>query len=223
MEYRLARSNRKSVGIQITPEGVLEVRAPLRLSKADIDQLVDGKRDWIQKHMREIKDRQAQKAAFSLMEGDSLPLMGQSYPVRYGMGQAVRFDGQAFVIPREDFEALRPGMIRLYRKIGEKLLPQRVDQYAAHMGRAPVRVGMSNAAKRWGSCSGRGSIRFSWMLMMADSEAVDYVVVHELAHLWEMNHSPRFWKRVGEILPDYKAREARLKQLHRKLAAEGWI
>jgi len=76
--------------------------------------------------------------------------------------------------------------------------------------------------KRWGSCSSRGSLNFSWRIMMADDAVIDYVVVHELAHLVEMNHSPRFWAVVAGVLPDYSKRRARLRLLNKKLEGEDW-
>ena len=90
------------------------------------------------------------------------------------------------------------------------------------MGVAPTGIKITGAKTRWGSCSSKNSINFSWRLVMADDEIIDYVIVHELAHIKELNHSPRFWAVVEGTLPDYKSRRSRLKLLQKKLAAEDW-
>ena len=87
---------------------------------------------------------------------------------------------------------------------------------------APSAVGITAAKTRWGSCSARRSINFSWRLAFADDAVIDYVVVHALAHITEMNHSARFWAIVAAVLPDYRERRERLKILQRRLVAENW-
>ena len=87
---------------------------------------------------------------------------------------------------------------------------------------SPAAVKINEAKGRWGSCSSKKSLNFSWRLMMAGESVIDYVVVHELAHLKEMNHSPRFWAEVGRVLPDYPGRRAKLKELQKLLSVEDW-
>ena len=103
------------------------------------------------------------------------------------------------------------------RARAQEILPARVAHFAAIMGVAPRRVRVSAAQTRWGSCSSKGCLNFSWRLMLADDEVIDYVVVHELAHLREMNHSPCFWAVVAQVMPDYKRRQKQLGKLHRRL------
>jgi len=101
-------------------------------------------------------------------------------------------------------------------------IANRVAAYAAQMNVTPAVIKIKNAMKRWGSCSSKKSLNFSWRLIMADDSIIDYVVVHELAHLLEMNHSARFWAVVDGVLPDYPARKLKLKELQKKLANEDW-
>jgi len=102
------------------------------------------------------------------------------------------------------------------RALAREILPGKVAHYANLMGLSPAHVKISGAKKRWGSCSSKGHLNFSWRLMLADEELIDYVVVHELAHLRVMNHSPRYWAVVAQVMPDYKARQ----KLLRAFAAE---
>ena len=108
------------------------------------------------------------------------------------------------------------------RALAKEILPAKVAKYAGLMGVAPALVKVSGAKARWGSCSAKGNLNFSWRLMLAGEDAIDYVVVHELAHLLEMNHGARFWAVVERALPDYAIRRKQLRLLQRKLSEENW-
>ena len=108
----------------------------------------------------------------------------------------------------EPTEAERAEFIRLAKKI----LPQRTAYWSARMGLTPTQIRITSARRRFGSCSSEGHICYSWRLMQYPPEAIDYVVVHELAHLKHMNHSPAFHALVAKYLPDHKARRALLKR-----------
>lgn len=97
-----------------------------------------------------------------------------------------------------------------------------VFDFAKQMNVMPSAIKINGAKTRWGSCSSKKSLNFSSRLVMAKDDVVDYVVIHELAHITEMNHSSRFWAIVEGILPDYKERQARLKALQKKLSLEDW-
>ncbi len=98
-----------------------------------------------------------------------------------------------------------------------RLLQRRVPYYAARMGVAPAGVKVTNAASRWGSCSAKNRLCFSFRVALLPPEAADYVVVHELAHIRQKNHGPRFYAEIAKILPDYKQRVALLKRAAREL------
>lgn len=97
------------------------------------------------------------------------------------------------------------------RRIAGEVIRARVDLYAEKMGVTYNRVFIKEQKTRWGSCSSRGNLNFNWKLILTGDEQLDYVVVHELAHLKQMNHSPQFWREVERILPDYRERRKRLK------------
>jgi predicted metal-dependent hydrolase len=98
-----------------------------------------------------------------------------------------------------------------YRALARRIIPERVRYYSELTGLRPGKVRINNAKKRWGSCGARGSLNFPWRLVLTSPEVIDYVVVHELVHLVERNHSKRFWRRVEQILPDYRVRRKWLK------------
>ena len=94
-----------------------------------------------------------------------------------------------------------------------KLIPERVEYFAGLMGVSYGRITIREQKTRWGSCSCKGNLNFNWKLMLMPPEILDYVVVHELAHRKEMNHSRDFWKIVEQVLPDYQERRKRLREL----------
>jgi predicted metal-dependent hydrolase len=101
----------------------------------------------------------------------------------------------------------------VYQGLAEKVIPARVKHYSALTGLRPNKVRISNAGKRWGSCSAKGTINISWRLLQFPQEVIDYVVVHELVHLVERNHGKKFWQRVEEIIPDHRALRQQLRSI----------
>ncbi|MCL2339817.1 MAG: M48 family metallopeptidase, partial [Actinomycetia bacterium] len=133
------------------------------------------------------------------------------------------FDGAAFYLPASlTAEQIKTHCLRLYRQLARQGLSARLAFYSRLMGVAPQMIRISGAKTRWGSCSARQTISFSWRLIMASAAVQDYVVVHELAHLREMNHSQRFWQIVEDFLPDYPERQRQLRALQRQLTSENW-
>lgn len=169
-KYTLIRSARKSVGIQVTRDLEVIVRAPGRMPRRDIDAVVARYARWVDEHI----ELQRQRAAQAPPEPT----------------------------PQEEAQ---------YRAQAKTYLPQRVAHYAALMGVTPTGVKVTSARKRHGSCSGRNSLCFSWRLMRYPQAAIDYVVVHELAHIVHKNHSPAFYALIAQYMPDWKARRALLR------------
>ena len=158
ISYKLIRSDRRSIGIQITAEGVV-VRAPKRMSDAEIDRFVQSKRAWIETHLAKVPTAQP------------------------------KFSGEE--IHRLAEEAL-------------KRIPERVRHFAPLVGVTYGGITIRNQHTRWGSCSSKGNLNFNCLLMLTPDHVIDYVVVHELCHRLEMNHSARFWSQVEQVLPDYR-------------------
>jgi len=214
---------------------MVEVRAPLWVPKQDIDRFVAEKEQWILENVEKQHNHAAKKESFKVDYGSVVTLRDKEYPIvkREGkdfcMAQAMQkskhagFDEEVLYMPPGlTPEQIKATCIKLYRSCANVHITSRVSAFGARMNLAPSVVKISNATRRWGSCSSKKSLNFSWRLIMADDDVIDYVVVHELAHLVEMNHSKRFWAVVAAVLPDYKARQARLKHLYKKLSNEDW-
>lgn len=222
MDYSLRRMQRKTVGIYITKEGVVEVRAPHNVPKTEIDRFVREKGQWIKTQQAKVRERLQAREAYTLRPGGTLLFLGREYPVEQALTNTVSFDGKRFLLPDAPEEALRDALAGIYRQSAQNLLPKAVERLAPLVGRRPAQTRVTSAKTRWGSCSGKGGLNFSWRLMFASPEVIDYVVVHELAHLIEFNHSPRFWALVESVLPDWRDRRQALTALQEMLLRQGW-
>ena len=119
--------------------------------------------------------------------------------------QKARQEKQKLARGTRDYEQ-NPALEARYRELARAVIGQRVSYFAAKMGVTYGRISIRDQKTRWGSCSGRGNLNFNWKLVLMPPEVLDYVVVHELAHRKQMNHSPLFWAEVGRVLPDYESR-----------------
>ena len=222
IEYKLTRSKRKTIGLYIK-NGTLEVRVPTKCSQAEIDRLITSKESWIISNLAKSKLREDAKNAFSLNYGDKILFRGNLHQIIEKVGTKAGFDGEYFYLPKElESSQIKEMCIKIYRQLAKIHITEKVLTYSKQMGITPAAIKINNAKTRWGSCSIRKSLNFSWRLIMADDGVIDYVVVHELAHIFEMNHSHRFWAVVESVLPDYQERQARLKMLQKRLANEDW-
>ncbi|QCT70457.1 hypothetical protein SAMN04515624_104129 [Eubacterium maltosivorans] len=221
--YRVRKSRRKTMAIHILSDGQVEVRAPLRTPQAILDRFVMEKAQWIEAASTEARKRYKKRQEFTLKDGCSLFYLGKRLPLVCCELKKPLFDRECFYIP-EGFteEKMKEAVVKLYRSEAKKVLTEKVHYFAEHMHAKPTNVRINAARTRWGSCSGKNSLNFSWKLMMAPERAVDYVVIHELAHTFEHNHSSAFWSIVTAFMPDYKMQQSILKELGTLLSTQDW-
>jgi len=220
--YTLSRSKRKTLSLYVR-SGKVEVRAPVEVSKSEIDKFVVSKEKWITDQLEKANERQEQRGKFTLNYSDMVLYGGKGYPIVAKPGGRVGFDGERFYMPPDlPPDRIKYACVQIYRLLAKRDLTNKVLDFAKRMEVEPHAVKINGAKTRWASCSGKKSLNFSWRLMMAEDDVVDYVVVHELAHITELNHSERFWAIVRGMLPDYMERQKRLKVLQKKLSMENW-
>lgn len=223
LSYHLIRSRRKTIAVSITKDAQVEVRAPLKAPVSLIEGFLTEKESWIQTHLEQRKQELLKRANFSVGEGDRLLYLGREYPVYLSSEhRSPHFDGEKFILPKKDFSEIKSMLIELYKGLAKRYIEKQVRHYSGIVGAVPSAVKIGSAKTRWGSCSGKNSLNFTWKLILASREAVDYVVVHELCHILQHNHSARFWREVERVLPDYKERELLLRQLQKRLVMEDW-
>jgi hypothetical protein len=201
-------SRRRTIGLTVTLTGELVVSAPVGTGADTIAQAVNRHREWIARKITERRD-----AAARLAPGRAYYL-GRPLPVRFTHGTPphVELAAGALVIRLPGPEADPwPQLAAWYRTAAGPHLVDRVRHYAMVMGLTVGALELCDWQRRWGECRpARGLLRFNWRLILLDPKLVDYVVVHELAHLEIPGHPPAFWRRLGEVLPDWAARRRRL-------------
>ena len=158
--YRLIRSDRKTLAIQITPAGEVILRCPKRFPVKEAEKFLESKGPWIEAHLTKIA-------------------------------------------ARETMPVLSPAEIQALARQAVKDIPARVARFAPKVGVSYGRIAIRSQRTRWGSCSAKGNLNFNCLLMLCPEEVRDYVVIHELCHRIELNHSPRFWAEVEKVCPDY--------------------
>ncbi len=204
MDYAVVRSKRKTICIQLTKEGNVVVRVPQRCANAYIEQFVRSHTDWILSHQKKLIDQSARRDAFVLKTGDSILLCGKPLILDIQPDKRPAITGDRLVLPAQEMDLSREAILKLSRERGECWLPERLDYWACMMGVTYQGLKISTARRRWGSCSREGIIRISVYLLFAPEKAIDYVLIHELAHRRHFNHSQAFWTVVAETMPDYK-------------------
>lgn len=224
MICRVIRSTaRRSVCVRVAADAVPEILAPAYV-KAEELRLIAGKySDWLREHIAERENLNASREGFTLHIGDRLRCLGGERILREADGNHISYNDEAFYVPRRlDRESLRAAVVQVYKLLAGNHLKERTAHFARLMGLSPSSVKINSAKSHWGTCSARGSINYTWYTMMADREAVDYIVIHELCHMKHFDHSPEFWSEVAEYCPDYTVRKERLKTLWREIQRENW-
>ena len=187
--------------------------------------MVQERAVWIGKRQAALQD--AQELRFA--DGETIAHLGREVPMVVDQTYAARvdigLDGSRFRVSvptdlpdEERHEECRLALIDWYRDRASEHLPTVVDRWWPQLGRGGTpRILIRNQRRRWGSCAADGTLRFNWRVMLLDASLIDYIVVHELAHLTHMNHSPAFWDLVCRTVPDAQDRRKRLREMSRLL------
>lgn len=221
VDYQLRRSSRRTIGLAIDARG-LRVGAPLRASLGDIEALIRQHGQWVLDKLDDWRQRPARER-LPITDGCVISVLGEPLTVSFTPA------------PRRDWRRgwqIAPGRLQLALPAGgdanalceTALRAHARDDFARRLAEQAARFGvptpplrLSSARTRWGSCSASGRISLNWRLIFLPPALVDYVVIHELAHLREMNHGPRFWSLVGQLCPDWRARRLELRHRGRDI------
>lgn len=207
---RSARATRYSLRVS-RADGRVSLSLPVWASEAEALDFLRAREDWVRRHLAE-----APRPALARV-GAMVPVCGVARAVVAGPGRAARFaDGQILVPPgpREG-----PRIKALLTALARERLTRAVSTHAAALGRVPGQITLRDPKSRWGSCSSRGDLMFSWRLIMAPPAVLDYVAAHEVAHLVEMNHSDAFWRVCARLRPDFREHRDWLKRRGAELQA----
>jgi predicted metal-dependent hydrolase len=199
---KIFRSKRRTLALVVTHDAQLIVHAPIAIADSAINDFISRKSDWIIKRQEKALSQKVIPKTF--VDGEGFLYLGQSYRLRIiEKGDIALTDYLEF--PRSFLPDANLYMIKWYKKRAFKKISERVRLYANSTGLKCPLPKITSAEKRWGSCGPRGTLSFSWRLVMAPLEIIDYVVVHELTHLLEKNHSRAFWRKVSLVMPGHES------------------
>ena len=223
VHYALRRSRRRTIGFVVGVDG-LAVSAPKWVTLRDIEAAVVEKGRWILAKLAEQRERSLRTAEARMVweNGARLHYLGRPITLRLGgrhgmaEGEVVLDDAEPrslhVGLPHDAAEErVRDAVQSWLQREARRVFADRAAHFAARLGVRVTRLSLSSAKTRWGSASANGSVRLNWRLVHHPLPTIDYVVAHELAHLREMNHGPRFWDVVASVVPDYEAARRRLR------------
>jgi len=214
---KIIRSRRRTIGLEVTPAATLIVRVPMRTPAKYIEEIIRQKSSWILRKLDEMKRRPV-STCHEYAEGELFLFLGREYPLHI-------VDDGSMTVERSDrlyvsgmlMPDIRNHLKHWYIEEAQREIHARCMWFSMKMGHVPATIRITDARKRWGSCTHKGVLNFSWRLIQAPPEIVDYVIVHELVHISQPDHSKKFWAKMREIMPDYERRRKWLRENERLL------
>lgn len=216
IRYKVIRTSRKkTISIHVTPDSVT-VRTPKWISEKNIRGLVEKKSRWIVLRQALIRQHKMHYPPRDFASGESFPYLGRQYRLKVILTEkgipptCLLINGLFCVTVGEDLGkkeeklAVQNALSEWYKAQAENKIWKQLPLFAEKLGRWPTSIIVKNQKSRWGSCSRTGVLRFNWKIIMAPVSVLDYLIVHELCHLFHQDHSPAYWRKVQTILPDYK-------------------
>ncbi|MBS1159080.1 MAG: hypothetical protein H6R15_1499 [Proteobacteria bacterium] len=217
--YRLRRSRRRTIGLSIDQRG-LRIAAPQAARLGDIEGLIRQHGPWVLAKLADWRERPA-PAKLEINDGSAISILGTRLTITVTPIGRARWQwlGDKLHLWPSPTTSANQLLEKAIREKARAVFLERLALYAPQLGVAVPPLRLSSARTRWGSCSHHGGIALNWRLLFMPLPIVDYVVCHELAHLREMNHSPRFWSVVEQLCPDWKTRRMELRTQGRLVAS----
>jgi predicted metal-dependent hydrolase len=223
INYTLNRSRkrRKTISLQISDKSELVIAAPYFTPIGEINRFVQEKQNWIHKTIQRHKEDAIRNKAREYITGEMFYYLGESFPLETFFEKNERkglvfWSNRFYLNAADTIKKGKSYFVLWYKKKAEQYIRQRVDFFSRELNLRATSVKITSAEKRWGSCSADDNLSFSFRLIMAPSDIIDYVIVHELMHIKEKNHSAAFWKLIEAAMPEYKIHRRWLKENHYK-------
>jgi predicted metal-dependent hydrolase len=220
IDYQLLPgTDRKTTDIVIERNGVVAVRPPKGFTPEQVDAVVESKRMWIYRNLAEWRDLNATAVVREWVNGETFLYLGRAYRLSLvaKQDQNLQLEEGRFCLKRTLIEqggeaAAKRAFEAFYSEKGEKRISDRVAYFAPKVGVCPSGTAVKALGYRWASCTKDGLLVFHWKSMMAPPKIIDYMVVHELCHLHQRNHTDVFWNEVDKVMPDYRERKTWLRK-----------
>jgi hypothetical protein len=222
------KAYRRRLVISLRPGKPIKVKASISTSEETIEKFLLEKEQWIVKCLTQFEKEREQFPEKKLVQSETFPFLGEQLTLRFvptPLKQVFfsRFESHLHMhlpthlwneISEDEMQTHFPKLKKYYQQEAEKLIRERIQIWAEQMRLFPKAVKLRNQKTRWGSCTSRGSIQINWRLIGAPLAVLDYILIHELAHLQHMNHSEKFWSLVRQYCPQYEDSEEWLKKQH---------
>jgi predicted metal-dependent hydrolase len=213
----IIRSKRRTIALVITKDATLEVRAPLNVSFNLIEKFIAKKRSWIEKKKDLVNKNRIHTLPKEFVNGERFMCEGNTYKLQLTDCEDI-YLSEVLHFPKKLLPQAKQYLTCWYKNRALKKVVERANYYTNITKLQYKTIKITNAKNSWGSCSSKGSLNINWKLIMAMPNVLDYVIVHELIHLVERNHSKLFWSKVRLIVPNYKEQEEWLKKNGNTLA-----
>ena len=223
----LRRPRQRHIHLRVRPDGGLRVTCSRRVPKRAIFSFIAESEPFIQKCLRQVAEHRARYPLKRFETGETVRVRGELKPLAmvWSWGERVRVKDLGasveMVAPLNSTRVERlAAMCRHFQREAKRHLPARVEHFASVMGLRPSRLSIRGQKTRWGSCTAKAAVNLNWKLMSMPAEIIDYVIVHELAHIRHLDHSPRFWALVGAYFPEYARAKRWLREHEPEIAAQ---
>ena len=217
LNFQLVRSKRrrKTISLHIKEDGRVVIYVPYHTPKGEIEGFIKEKESWVIKKISE-KGRSIKETEKAFIPGEKFLYLGESYPLEIGdiyyRGLPLKLSFGRFILDKDRLEEARDLFIHWYKREAKEKIEGRLHYFSNRLKLFPKGLKITSAKYRWGSCSRDSRLSFSWKIIMAPLSVIDYVLIHELVHIKEKNHSKRFWTYLETILPDYRKHRFWLKE-----------
>jgi len=210
MQPKIIRSRRRTLAIQILPDATLVVKAPLFTPMIFINKFINQNLEWIENKLDLVRKQKTKTGEYS--EGDLIFFLGKEYVIRYGDYTNIALKEKSMLIPIALKFRIKRELTNWYIKHARVLITKQVEYYSEQMKAPYMDLKFSDTKSQWGRCTHDNKLQFNWRLIMASMLVINYVVVHELAHTIEKNHSRAFWSKVRLYNPSYRQQIKWLKE-----------
>lgn len=209
LSYSFIRSKkrRRTISLHIKEDGRIVIYAPYRTPKWEIEKFLQEKESWISDKVSE-KEKRLREAEKTFQPGEKFLYLGEWYPLemqeRGNRGSPLKLAFGKFILNGDHMADARDLFCDWYKREAKEKIKERVDYYSHRFQLVPEGIKITSARSRWGSCSRDNRLSFSWRIIMASLSVIDYVLIHELAHIREKNHSKKFWDYLESLFPGYR-------------------
>jgi len=221
MDHRLniqlirSKKRRKTISLHIKEDGRIVLYVPYHTPKGEIEGFIKEKESWVIKKISE-KERSIKETEKAFITGENFFYLGESYPLEIRESDHskpfLKLSFGKFILDQDHIEKAKDLFTQWYKREAKEKIAGRIDYYSNRLHLFPKGIKITSAKYRWGSCSRDNRLSFSWRMIMAPLTIIDYILIHELAHIKEKNHSRKFWRYLESILPDYRRQRLWLKE-----------